>query len=306
MLGLATIAELPLVCVNVQRGGPSTGLPTKSEQSDLLQACFSAHGDVLRPVLAPISVADTFGITVEAFNVAEQYQTPVILLSDQEIAQRKETVDPIDTRAFQVVERRQPTAAELDGYQRFQATESGVSPISHPGMPGGNYLASGIEHNEKGAPTASGEVHARMNHKRLRKLEPLKKRRDLFLIEGDTQAPLAIVSWGSVAGVAREAVKLARQEGIDVKLLVPKLLYPVAEEIYAEFFRGVVSGLVVEQSHQGQLYRVLRMFVDVPRGVVPLARSGSVPILPAAIVERLRGLVRALQGRLVAEVEPAG
>jgi 2-oxoglutarate ferredoxin oxidoreductase subunit alpha len=306
MLGLATIAELPLVCVNVQRGGPSTGIPTKSEQSDLLQACFSAHGDVLRPVLAPISVADTFGITVEAFNIAEQYQTPVIILSDQEIAQRKETVDRIDTRAFQIVERRRPTAAELDKYARYQATESGVSPISHPGMPGGNYLASGIEHNERGAPTASGEVHARMNDKRLHKLDPLKQRRDLFLIEGDPQAALAIVSWGSVAGAARDAVKQARQEGINVKLLVPKLLYPVAEEIYAEFFRGVESGLVVEQSHQGQLYRVLRMFVDVPRGVVPLARSGSVPILPALIVERLRGLVRALQGRLVADVEPAG
>jgi 2-oxoglutarate ferredoxin oxidoreductase subunit alpha len=257
-------------------------------------------------VLAPISVADTFGMTVEAFNVAEQYQTPVILLSDQEIAQRKETVDPIDTRAFQIVERRRPEPAELERYERFQATESGVSPISHPGMPGGNYLASGIEHNERGAPTASGEVHARMNDKRLRKLEPLKRRRELFLVEGDPQAALAVVSWGSVAGVAREAVALARQEGIDVKVLVPKLLYPVAEEIYAEFFRGVASGLVVEQSHQGQLYRVLRMFVDVPRGVVPLARSGSVPILPALIVERLRGLVRVLQGRLVADVEPAG
>ena len=121
----------------------------------------------MRPVLAPICVADTFGITVEAFNIAEHYQTPVILLSDQEIAQRKETVDPIDTRAVEVVERRRPTAAELDGYQRFRLTESGISPISHPGMPGGNYLASGIEHNERGAPTASGEIHARMNEKRL-------------------------------------------------------------------------------------------------------------------------------------------
>jgi len=292
--------------VNVQRGGPSTGIPTKSEQSDLFQACFSAHGDVLRPVLAPISVADTFGITVEAFNVAEHYQTPVILLSDQEIAQRKETVDPIDTSEVEVVERRRPTAAELDGYQRFQATDSGISPISHPGMPGGNYLASGIEHNERGAPTASGETHARMNEKRLRKLEPLKQRRDLFLIEGDPRAALAVVAWGSVAGVAREAVRLARQEGIDVKLLVPKLLYPVAEEIYGEFFKGVESGLVVEQSHQGQLYRLLRMFVDLPRGIASLARSGSVPILPSAIVEGLREQVLTLQGRLVAEVEPAG
>jgi len=306
MLGLATIAELPLVCVNVQRGGPSTGIPTKSEQSDLLQACFSAHGDVLRPVLAPISVADTFGVTVEAFNIAEQYQTPVILLSDQEIAQRKETVDPIDTHAFHVVERQRPTAGELEPYERFKTTDSGVSPISHPGMPGGNYLASGIEHNERGAPTASGEMHARMNEKRLRKLDPLRQRRDLFLIEGDARAPLALVSWGSLAGTSREAARLAWQEGIQVKLLVPKLLYPVAEEVYAEFFRGVASGLVVEQSHQGQLYRVLRMFVDVPRGVVPLARSGAVPILPALIVERLRAQVHALQGRIEAEVEPAG
>jgi 2-oxoglutarate/2-oxoacid ferredoxin oxidoreductase subunit alpha len=306
MLGLATIAELPLVCVNVQRGGPSTGIPTKSEQSDLLQACFSAHGDVVRPVLAPISVADTFGITVEAFNVAEHYQTPVILLSDQEIAQRKETVDPIDTREVEVIERRRPTAAELEGYKRFQATESCVSPISHPGMPRGNYLASGIEHNERGAPTASGEIHARMNDKRLRKLDPLKQRRDLFLYEGDSRAALAVIAWGSVAGVAREAVRLAQQEGIDVKLLVPKLLYPVAEEVYADFLKGVEGGLVVEQSHQGQLYRVLRMFVDLPRGMEPLARSGSVPILAASIVERLRGQVLALQGRRVAEMEPAG
>ena len=106
--------------------------------------------------------------------------------------------------------------------------------------------------------------------------------------------------------MAREAVRLARQEGIDVKLLVPKLLYPVAEEIYGEFFKGVESGLVVEQSHQGQLYRLLRMFVDLPRGIAPLARSGSVPILPSAIVEGLREQVLTLQGRLVAEVEPAG
>jgi 2-oxoglutarate/2-oxoacid ferredoxin oxidoreductase subunit alpha len=306
MLGLATIAELPLVCVNVQRGGPSTGIPTKSEQSDLLQACFSAHGDVVRPVLAPTSVADTFGITVEAFNVAEHYQTPVIILSDQEISQRKETVDPIDTKSFTIVERRRPTASELEKYERFKATDSGISPISHPGMPGGNYLASGIEHNERGAPTASGEVHARMNDKRIHKLDPLKRRKDLVALEGDAHAPVALVSWGSVAGTAREALEIARREGIQAKLLVPKLVFPVAEEIYADFFRGVQAGLVVEQSHLGQLYRVLRMYVTVPPGVVPYARSGSNPILPSSIVERLRKIVLGLQRQRVAEVEPAG
>ncbi len=306
MLGLASIAELPLVCVNVQRGGPSTGIPTKSEQSDLFQACFSAHGDVVRPVLAPTSVADTFSLTVEAFNIAEQFQTPVILLSDQEIAQRKETVDPIDTSQFRLVERKRPTAADLERYERFKITESGISPISHPGIPGGNYLASGIEHNERGAPTASGEVHARMNEKRIRKLDPLKRRRDLFQIEGDPHAPLALVSWGSLAGTAREALELARREGIQAKLLVPRLVFPVAEEVYEEFFRSVRAGLVVEQSHQGQLYRILRMYVNVPAGVASLARSGSNPILPSLVLERLQRLVLALQRERVAEVEPAG
>jgi 2-oxoglutarate ferredoxin oxidoreductase subunit alpha len=306
MLGLATIAELPLVCVDVQRGGPSTGIPTKSEQADLFQAVFSAHGDVVRPVLAPVSVADTFGVTVEAFNVAEQYQTPVIILSDQEIAQRKETVEPIDTSRFPRRERRSPAPAELEDYVRFRITESGVSPISRPGLEKGNYLASGIEHNERGAPTASGEVHAQMNEKRIRKLAPLKLRRDLFIAEGEPSAPLGLVSWGSVAGVAREAFRLAQEEGIRVKLLVPRLLYPVAEEIYQDFFASVKSGLVVEQSHQGQLYRLIRMFVDVPAGVRSLAKSGSNPIVPQEVVDRLRKMALALQRGRLPEPEPAG
>jgi 2-oxoglutarate ferredoxin oxidoreductase subunit alpha len=296
MLGLASVAELPLVCVNVQRGGPSTGMPTKAEQSDLLQAAFSAHGDCLRPVLAPTSVGEVFRVTVEAFNLAESYQTPVIVLSDQELAQRKETVEPIDLSAFQIVERRRPTEAELLHYERFKLTESGISPISHPGMVGGNYLAAGIEHNGLGHPTASGEAHARMNEKRFHKFNPLKSRRDLFSIEGDPDAPIGLVSWGSVAGVAREALRLALARGWHAKLLVPLLLYPVAESVYQDFFASVRRGLFVEQSYQGQLYRLVRMFVTVPSEVQPLARSGSNPFQPAELLERIREMVIAVQG----------
>jgi 2-oxoglutarate ferredoxin oxidoreductase subunit alpha len=295
MLGLASIAELPLVCVNVQRGGPSTGLPTKAEQADLFQAAFSAHGDCLRPVLAPTSVGDMFGTTVEAFNLAEHYQTPVIILSDQELAQRKETVEPIDTTKFTLVERRRPTETELASYTRFKLTESGISPISQPGMAKGNYLASGIEHNELGRPTANGEMHARMNDKRFRKFNPLKNRRDLFDLEGDPDAPIALVSWGSVAGVAKEALQLAQAEGLHVKLLVPKLVYPVVEPVYQDFFASVTRGLFIEQSFQAQLYRLVRMYVDVPALVKPLAKSGSNPIQPTEVLERLVEMVVAMQ-----------
>ncbi|MEZ4301455.1 MAG: 2-oxoacid:acceptor oxidoreductase subunit alpha [Polyangiaceae bacterium] len=295
MVGLATIAELPLVIVNVQRGGPATGLPTKAEQADLFQACFATHGDSVRPVLAPTSVADTFGITVEAFNLAERYQTPVIVLSDQEIGQRKETVDPIDTSTIEIVERLRPSAAELEAYSRFRLTESGVSPIAHPGERGGNYLAAGIEHNEHGAPTASGAVHARMNEKRFHKLDPLKQRRDLFEIVGDPGAAVLLVGWGSTAGACREALSMAREEGLSVKLMVPKLLFPVAEEVIRDVLRGVAAGLVVEASHQGQLYRLLRMYVDMPAGVRSLCRSGANPFAPREIVRKLKGAVLALQ-----------
>jgi 2-oxoglutarate ferredoxin oxidoreductase subunit alpha len=296
IMGLATIAELPLVIVNVQRGGPSTGLPTKSEQGDLFQAVFSAHGDVIRPVLAPTGVADTFDVVVEAFNLAEKYQTPVIVLSDQEIAQRKEICELVDTSRFKLVERIAPAKSELaKGYERFRRTSSGVSPISHPGMAGGSYLASGIEHNEAGAPTASGIVHKRMNAKRFDKFAPLRRRDDLFEMYGDQDAPLALVAWGSTAGVAREALAHAVEQGLEVKLMVPKLLFPISEIAFGRFFAGVHAGLIVEQSHQGQLFRLLRMYLDLPGGVFSYARSGANPFQPNEIVAKLQEQAFAFQ-----------
>ena len=307
MLGLASIAELPLVLVNVQRGGPSTGLPTKPEQSDLFQAVYSAHGDVLRPVLAPTSVSDTFDITVEAFNIAERYQTPVVILSDQEIAQRKEVIDPIDTSRFQIHERLRPGPAELEGdYARFRFTENGISPLSHPGMKGGTYLGSGIEHNEHGDPTASGDMHAKMSEKRFRKLDPLLERQDLFRIEGDPAAPLALIAWGSIAGVCREAFALARADRMKVKLLVPYLLYPIAKGVYGDFFKSVKAGLVVEQSQQGQLYKILRSEIDLPAGLRSFCRTGANPFRPTEVVAALREIVLELQRRAETSQAMAG
>jgi 2-oxoglutarate ferredoxin oxidoreductase subunit alpha len=183
-------------------------------------------------------------------------------------------------------------------------TESRVSPITDPGTPGGNYLASGIEHDEHGSPTASGTMHARMNAKRLTKLDPLQRRRDLFTVTGDADAPVGLISWGSVAGVAMEALQLARSEGLQVKLLVPKLLYPVSREVYQDFFASVKAGLVIEQSHQGQLDKVIRMYADVPEGIESLAKSGANPILASEVVERVRQMALALQRKQVPHSEP--
>ena len=304
MMGLASIAELPLVIVDVQRGGPSTGLPTKNEQSDLFAAVFSAHGDVIRPVLAPTSVADTFRTTIEAFNIAEYYQTPVIILSDQEIASRKETMDPIDTSQFEIIDRLVPTGTELRDYKRFKQTENNISPISYPGLYGGTYLASGIEHVESGAPTNSGNVHQRMNDKRTKKFNSLKKRKDLFEILGNEDAPIAMVAWGSVAGVCREALAMAKAQGLNVKLLVPYLLYPVAEGTYLDFFASVQKGFIIEQSHLAQFHKLLRMHLDLPKGVRCMARSGANPFLPGEIVVALHHLLSELQRSHEGNLQP--
>ena len=295
-IGLAAMMETPCVIVNVQRGGPSTGLPTMVGQADVMQARWGSHGDYELIALCPQSPQEAFDLTIEAFNIAEKYQTPVIVLSDQEISQRKETCDPIDTSKFELVERAVPSKNELaDGYDRFKYTSSGVSPITHPGMEGGSYLASGIEHTESGAPTANGHVHAKMNHKRFDKLNPLKRREDLFDYYGDPDAPLALVAWGSTAGVAREALDQATAEGLQVKLMVPKLLYPISEIAFGRFFAGVQAGLIVEQSHQGQLFRLLRMWLDVPSGIFSYARSGANPFQPSQIVAKLRKQALAFQ-----------
>ncbi len=172
-------------------------------------------------------------------------------------------------------------------------------------MPGGNYLAAGIEHSEHGDPTVNGVVHARMNEKRFKKLDPIMHRKDLFIFEGNPSAPLALLSWGSSAGVCREALARATSEGLDCKLLIPYLVYPVAEAIYAEFFASVTAGVFVELSHQGQLYRILRMFVDVPKGMTTFLRDGANPFQPAEIVARLREAAMGLQHARASNRPPA-
>ena len=295
MLGLASIAELPLVLLNVQRGGPSTGLPTKPEQARPLpggvqRATATCSGRCSRP---PASRTPS-GITVEAFNLAEQYQTPVVILSDQEIAQRKETVDPIDVSRLEVLERLRPTPSSsswrLPALRRDR--QSGVSPLSHPGMQGGNYLAAGIEHDDKGAPTASGAIARGDEHEALpearpasREAGPLRARR------ARPDAPLALVSWGSSAGVAREAFALARARRLAGQAARALPAVPGGRAgVPRRSSPRCRAGLVLELSHQGQLYRVLRMFVDVPPGVTSFARSGAQPFRADEVLERLEQL----------------
>lgn len=284
MLGLASIAELPAVIVNVQRGGPSTGIPTKSEQSDLMHAVYAGHGDTPRVVIACSDVLDSYHATVEAFNLAEEFQIPVIVLSDQSIAQRRETLDA-ESLTHAVRDRRLATPEELTEYRRYRETEDGVSPMSVPGMKGGTYQTNGLEHDEQGRPSSMFITHERMNAKRYRKLETIAERYGLVKRYGPAKADLGILCWGSSAGPVREAIAQLNKNGARVAALVPQLIAPLPKKEIQSFIDDCRQILIVELSYSRQFHHYLRTEVDLPLGATHVhARSGGMSLTVSEII----------------------
>jgi 2-oxoglutarate ferredoxin oxidoreductase subunit alpha len=287
MLGLASMAEIPAVIIDVQRGGPSTGLPTKSEQSDLWQALWGSHGDAPRVVLAPADVEDCFHATVAAFNIAEEAQMPVIVLSDQFIAQRRETLSML-TLDHESVGRQVPSAGELRDYKRYRDTKSGISPMTWPGMKGGEYQTNGLEHDEDGSPTSMHIVHEKMNAKRYRKLRPVRARYSFYRQYGPDEADVGIICWGSSKGPVKEAVLKANGKGQKVSAFVPQLLYPFPHHEFKQYVRGVKDIIVIELSYSAQFYKYLQTFLELPDGHTFLfKRSGGKNLTVNEVEERL-------------------
>ncbi|MGA7991899.1 MAG: 2-oxoacid:acceptor oxidoreductase subunit alpha [Thermoanaerobaculia bacterium] len=287
MLGLATMAEVPCVIVDVQRGGPSTGLPTKSEQSDLWQAVFGSHGDAPRVVVAASDVEDCFHTTVEAFNIAEEFQLPVIVLTDQSIGQRRETLDP-NRLVHEVIDRAVPTGAELENYQRYKDTPEGVSPMSVPGMKDGIYQTNGLEHDESGRPASMHLVHEKMNAKRYRKLRPIREKYRRARRYGPAKADLGIVCWGSSKGAVKEACLMAEERGQKVAAFIPQMIFPFPKAAFEEFMRSVKQLLVIEVSYAAQFYKYLRTFTTLPEGTRIFSRSGGKNLTISEVDDQIR------------------
>jgi 2-oxoglutarate ferredoxin oxidoreductase subunit alpha len=266
-LGLASISEIPVVVVDVQRGGPSTGLPTKSEQGDLLPAVFGTHGDAPKIVLAPADVQDCFDVTIEAFYAAEHYQMPVIVLSDQYLGHRYES---IPRKAFQKVEhtataRLLPTPEDLADYVRYKDTPSGISPMAIPGTPGGMYLASGITHDEKGNPVSNFEVHERTIAKRFRKFNEVRKELQYIRHYGPADAKVGAVAWGSTKGAVREAVERLNAEGHRVKAVVPQIMYPPNYAQFETYVQPLEKFIVFESSWSKQFAKYIKTYYQPGR-----------------------------------------
>ncbi|OMH38349.1 2-oxoglutarate synthase [Motiliproteus sp. MSK22-1] len=284
-IGLAVASETPIVVVNVMRGGPSTGIPTKSEQSDLNIALYGLHGDAPHLVLAPLSIADCIFTTQWTVALAEKLQTAAILLSDQALGQTR-TIIPQQEDAGIVAEREVPTVLE-DGYERYAVTDSGVSPMAVPGQPGGQYTADGLEHTPTGMPSSKADDHHKQMDKRLRKLTDFDFGDNWAVVEGDEDAETAVLTWGSSYGAASEALAELRAEGQKARLIAMRLLSPAQPERLAEALQGISKLLVVEQSHGGQFYRYLRAYYDLDADVKSMAVPGPLAIRPSDVRKTL-------------------
>jgi 2-oxoglutarate ferredoxin oxidoreductase subunit alpha len=282
-LGLATAAEIPIVVVDVMRAGPSTGIPTKSEQADLNIAVYGLHGDAPHLVLAPQSIADCLFTTQWAVHLAETLQAPAIVLSDQFIGQAVAVIDRPADIAF--IGQRATAMPQAGVYQRYAASASGVSPMAIPGTRGGQYTADGLTHNERGTPTSSENDHRTQLDKRRSKLEQFAYGDHWATIEGDGE--LAVITWGSLTGAAREAIEQLRGHGLHIRLIAPRLLFPVHPERFMAALDGVKRILVVEQSHSGQFHRYLRAHYDLSDDVRVLNRPAPLPIRPSEIEQAI-------------------
>src|SRR5579872_538935 len=300
LIGYASMAEIPVVIVDAQRAGPSTGMPTKMEQSDLSFALNASHGDTPRMVVAPASVADCYGLMVTAFNMAERYQMPVLFLTDQSLTAR---VESVERSVFQPMAIEHRLTANNNGqnghngnghanasevahtFARYAYTASGVSATSTPGFGALPYVATGLEHDEHGHPDYEPEDHTAMMEKRYRKLETAAEELPQPERYGDADATIGIIGWGSTEGTIQEAVDRARARGYKVAALHPRILSPLPDRAIRAFISSVDKVIIPENNYSGQLANLLggKYGLQASR----LNKFGGIPFTAGEILRKI-------------------
>jgi 2-oxoglutarate/2-oxoacid ferredoxin oxidoreductase subunit alpha len=304
-IGLAGMLEVPVVIVEGQRGGPSTGVPTKTEQGDLNQVLGASQGDYPRAVIAPTDPADAFQAVAEAFNLAEAYQMPVVVISDTALSEHRETVEPGDLTYDVPIDRGElvDKVPEGEPFLRYRMTPSGVSPRALPGTPGAAHVAASDEHDEAGILISdvfsSPPVRRKMHEKRMRKMEAVAARIPDPVPYGDPEAEVLLLGWGSTAGAIREAVELLGRRGVRAAQLQVRHLVPFPSEAVVRALARHPRAFVVEGNQSGQFARLMRAETGHMAGGLILKYDGE-PFTPAEIAEevQLRLAGRVPSGRL--------
>ncbi|MCU7845247.1 MAG: 2-oxoacid:acceptor oxidoreductase subunit alpha [Candidatus Thiodiazotropha sp. (ex Monitilora ramsayi)] len=284
-LGLALVSETPVTVVNVMRGGPSTGIPTKSEQSDLNIALYGLHGDAPHLVFAPLSIRDCVFTTQWAVQLAEHLQTVAIVLSDQSLGQSQAIIEAPPARELPLARK---VESEPGGdYQRYAITSDNVSPMTLPGTAAGMYTADGLEHNPHGTPSSMAVDHRSQLTKRLQKLEDFDFGDDWAEVQGEGRR--CIVTWGSTAGVVNEVATWLQAQGSAIRIISLRLLAPLQRDRLMDLLSDSDKVLVVEQNHDGQLFHYLHSQGVLPANAESLAQPGPLPLRPGRIIRALSG-----------------
>ena len=285
------MSEIPAVIINAQRGGAATGLPSKTEQSDLQAAVFGGPGDSSRIVIAPTNVKECYEFTLMSFQLAERYQTPVIVLTDFFLNNRVEKVKTLGASEAQRADwNLYPDESSRGRYERYRITESGISPRAIPGTEGFLFDATGLEHTEKGRPDYSSEIHSKMTEKRHRKIQGALKDlpEPLEFSSGETM-DVGVIAWGSTFGSALDAVLRAQREGMKVGALKVMSLFPYHAEAIRGFMKKCKAILIPELNYEGQLANLIGHLYG--KDVVRLNRATGMPMSSSLIFDQVRTMV---------------
>jgi 2-oxoglutarate/2-oxoacid ferredoxin oxidoreductase subunit alpha len=295
-IGLAGITETPVVIVDTQRGGPSTGLPTKQEQSDLMAMIYGTHGEIPKIVMAPSTVQEAFYDMVEAFNLAEEYQCPVIVLSDLQLSLGKQTVEPleydkIEIRRGKLVTGELPPLENKANFKRYEVTEDGISPRVLPGTPNGIHHVTGVEHAETGRPSEVASNRKTQMDKRLRKLKNIKFNTPVHKNAKHEEADVLIVGFNSTRGAIEEAMERLERDGLKVNHAHIRLIHPFPTEEVLPLVQSAKKVIVVEQNATGQLANILKMNVGHADKISSVLKYDGNPFLPHEVYTKCKELL---------------
>lgn len=295
-LGLSAMMETPVVVIDCQRAGPSTGVPTKTEQGDLWQMLGAAFGDYPRVIAAPLDIADCFKIIPEIFNLVDRFQCPGIVLCDLLLSEGRLSVDPKELDFAPVIDRGELITKDSqtngDGaYKRYKITESGISPRAIPGVVGYTHTAASDEHDEDGVLISDEFTNPRkrraMMEKRMRKVAGIEAAVPPPELWGPRDAEVTLIGWGSTKGAIEEACEILGDEGISASQLQIRWLVPLHGEKILQILKGARHSIIVENNFSGQFARYLRSETSfVPEGYI--RKYDGEPFMPHHIVEAVK------------------
>ncbi|WP_079911870.1 2-oxoacid:acceptor oxidoreductase subunit alpha [Paenibacillus sp. 32352] len=304
-IGLAGMTETPVVIIDTQRGGPSTGLPTKQEQSDVLAMIHGTHGEVPKIVLAPSTIEECFYDTVDAFNLAERYQSPVIVLTDLQLSMGKQTAECFDYSRLQVdrgvwmdetkLEEARGASGqkeESSSFRRYEITPDGISPRAMPGAKRGIHHVTGVEHDEHGRASESADNRKKMMDKRMQKMKHIAIRCPLTADAPYLEPDLLIIGMGSTIGVMDEARRKLDTEGIRTNRITIRLLHPFPTEALRPYLMKAAKVVIVEHNATGQLASLIRLHTGRTSGVSSLLKYDGTAFLPNEVAAYCRQAVK--------------